>query len=335
MSNPIHPFAKYVAILGRGKTKQRHLTVEEATDSMAMILRGETEPEQIGAFLMLLRLKEESPGEIAGFTLGTRSVLKTPDDIPQVDLDWSSYAGKRRQLPWFLLAAILLSQNGVRVMMHGSGEHTPGRIYTHTALEHLGFPVATSLEQAAAQIAERNFGFIGLTDLCAPLQKLMELKPILGLRSPVHSFARMINPFDAPVMLQGIFHRGFMDIHAGAGLLLGQPVTAVFRGEGGEIERRPNKPTMVGTATAGAITEETWPQLLAEGHVAADLDMDLGALVSVWQGDTNSEYAEASVTGTLAIALKALGKTDNTEAAQTLAQEMWDKRDKTLLPLAG
>ncbi len=333
MSKPIHPFAKYVAILGRGKTKQRHLTLEEATDSMAMILRGEAEPEQIGAFLMLLRLKEESPGEIAGFTLGTRSVLRTPEVIPEVDLDWSSYAGKRRQLPWFLLSAILLSQNNVRVMMHGSGEHTPGRMYTDEVLAFLGFPIAESLEQAAAQIATRNFGFIGLKDLCAPLQALMDLKPLLGLRSPVNSFSRMINPFNAPVMMQGIFHRGFMDIHAGAGLLLNQPVTTVFRGEGGEIERRPNKPTVAGTAANGETTLETWPQLLSEGHVAADLDMDLDALVSVWKGAAKSEYAEASVTGTLAISLRALGKADSIEAAQALAQEMWNKRDKGLLPL--
>ncbi len=335
MSQPMHPFAKYVAILGRGKTKQRHLTLDEARDSMAMILRGEAEPEQIGAFLMLLRLKEESPAEIAGFTLGTRLVLETPDHIPEIDLDWSSYAGKRRQLPWFLLSAILLSQNGVRVMMHGSGEHTPGRMYTHDVLEYLGYRVATSLEQAAAQISARNFGFIGLKDLCAPLQALMDLKPVLGLRSPVNSFSRMLNPFNAPVMMQGIFHRGFMDIHAGAGLLLGQPVTTVFRGEGGEIERRPNKPTVAGTAANGKTVEETWPQMLADGHAAADLDMDLAALVSVWKGEARSEYAQSSVTGTLAIVLKSLGKADTVEAAQNLAQQMWDGRNKGLLPLTN
>ncbi len=333
MSTPIHPFAKYVAILGRGKTKQRHLTIDEAKDSMAMILRGETEPEQIGAYLMLLRLKEESPGEIAGFTLGTRLVLGRPSSIPQVDLDWSSYAGKRRQLPWFLLSAILLAQNGVRVMMHGSGEHTPGRIYTDTALGFLGFPVAASLNEAAAQIENTGFAYIGLKDMCPPLQKLMELKPILGLRSPVHSFARMINPFDAPVMMQGIFHRGFMDIHAGAGLLLDQPVTVVFRGEGGEVERRPNKPTMAGTASNGEFTEEIWPQLLPDGHAAADTEMDLGLMISVWSEDVQNDYATASVIGTLAIALRSLGKADSVDSAQALAQEMWDTRDKQLLPL--
>ncbi|MBL4805691.1 MAG: glycosyl transferase family protein [Rhodobacteraceae bacterium] len=330
-----HPFAKFVAILGRGKTKQRHLTIEEASESMAMILRGEARPEQIGAFLMLLRLKEESPGEIAGFTLGTRAVLKLPGVIPEVDIDWSSYAGKRRQLPWFLLSVILLSQNGVRVMMHGSGEHTPGRIYTASTLEYLGYPVATTLAEAAEQIAERNLGFIALEHLCPPLQDLMELKPILGLRSPVNSFSRMINPFNAPVMMQGIFHRGFMDIHAGAGILLGQPVTTVFRGEGGEIERRPNKPTVAGTARDGKITTESWPQLLEDGHAAADLEMDLGNLVAVWQGKKVSEYATASITGTLAITLKSLGKADTVEAAQAIANDMWDARNKALLPLVG
>ena len=126
MSQEPHPFAKYVAILGRGKTKQRHLTLEESRDAMGMILRGEAVPEQIGAFLMLLRLKEEAPGEIAGFTLGTRATFRLPEAIPAVDLDWSSYAGKRIQLPWFVLSVLALVNAGHSVFMHGTEGHTPG-----------------------------------------------------------------------------------------------------------------------------------------------------------------------------------------------------------------
>jgi len=329
-----HPFSKFVAILGRGKTKQRALTLEEARTAMSMILRGEAEPEQIGAFLMLLRLKEEAPSEIAGFTLGTRDVLNLPDDVPAVDIDWSSYAGKRRQLPYFLLSAILLSQNGIKVFMHGASEHTPGRVYTDDVLKTLGFPIAASLSEAAAQIGQRNFAYTPLSVLSAKLQALMELKPLLGLRSPVHSFSRMINPFGAPTMLVGIFHRGFMDIHAGAASLLDQPRASVFRGEGGEIERRPNKPTVVGsTAGAGEMESETWPQLLSEGHAPPDEDMDINGLVELWQGKSADDYAVASVTGTLAIALKSMGKADSIEAAQTLAAQMWADRDTAYLPL--
>lgn len=61
------------------------------------------EPEQLGAFLMLLRIKEETPAEVAGFVRAAKRRFTLPEPKPVVDLDWSSYAGKRRQLPWFLL----------------------------------------------------------------------------------------------------------------------------------------------------------------------------------------------------------------------------------------
>ena len=102
-----HPFSKFIAILARGKTKTRSFTLEESVESMGMILRGEVFPEQVGAFLMLMRLKEETPAEIAGFAMGARSTMELPDTIPAVDIDWSSYAGKRRQLPWFVLSALV------------------------------------------------------------------------------------------------------------------------------------------------------------------------------------------------------------------------------------
>ena len=89
-----HPFARFVRLLGRGKTLSRALTIEEAEQAMAMILAGETQPEQLGAFLMLLRIKEETGEEIAGFIRAARAALP-PSDAPSVDLDWPAYAGKK------------------------------------------------------------------------------------------------------------------------------------------------------------------------------------------------------------------------------------------------
>lgn len=328
-----HPFSPYVAILGRGKTKQRHLTLEESQAAMEMILRGEALPEQIGAFLMLLRLKEEGPEEIAGFTKATRSLFDLPDTLPAVDLDWSSYAGKRIQLPWFVLAVLCLVQSGTRVFMHGTEGHTPGRLYTRGVLEHLGFPIATSLSGAAAHIDDHKFAFVPLEVLSPMLRHLIDLRPVLGLRSPVHSFSRMLNPFNAPVMMQGIFHRGFMDIHAGAAQLLGQPHMTVFRGEGGEIERRPNKPTQVWTTHGDAEPlVETWPAMLEDGHQPSDPDMDVSRMIKVWKGQDEDAYATASILGTLAITLRTMGKADSIEAAQALAKRMWAGRDRDYLP---
>lgn len=336
MTQEPHPFAKFVAILGRGKTKQRHLTLEESREAMAMILRGEALPEQIGAFLMLLRLKEEAPEEIAGFALGTRETFDLPDETPTVDIDWSSYAGKRTQLPWFILSVLALVSAGHRVFMHGTEGHTPGRVYTRGVLERLGYPVAHSLQSAAAQIRERNFTYAPLEVLSPVLRHLIDLRPIFGLRSPVHSFSRMLNPFNAQTMMQGIFHRGFMDIHAGAGRILNQPNMAVFRGEGGEIERRPNKPTQVWITHADAEPlVETWPALLPEPHQPADIEMDVSNLLRVWTGELHDPYAEAAITGTIAVTLRAMGKAGSIEDAEAMGQQIWDQRDQGLLPVAA
>ncbi len=332
-----HPFSKFVAILARGKTSTRSFTFAEAEEAMGMILRGEALPEQIGAFLMLLRLKEEVPEELAGFALGARTAMKQPESIPAVDIDWSSYAGKRRQLPWFLLSALILARNGFKVFMHGTEGHTPGRVYTRECLEALGFPIAHSLDEAASHIVKSNFAYVPLENIVPRLKDLIDLRPVFGLRSPVHSFSRMINPFNAPAMMQGIFHRGFMDTHAGAAQLMNQPAAAVFRGEGGEIERRPNKPCEVWTThgSEGEPEVEFWPRLLESGHVDADQDMDIADLAAVWRGEKQSIYAEASITGTLAIALKLMGQAETMDAAQALAETMWADRDKNQLPVAA
>lgn len=330
--NP-HPFAPYVAILARGKTKQRPFTFDEARMSMRMILNGEALPEQVGAYLMLLRLKEETPEEISGFVAGARDSF--PEfTAPQVELDWSSYAGKRVQLPWFLLSVLALVETGVRVVMHGTEEHTPGRVYTRAVFEHFGLPIADSFETAAAQIETSGLTYLPLRVMSPALQDLIELKPVLGLRSPVNSFTRLLNPFDAPTVMQGIFHRGFLDIHSGAAQILNIPRMAVFRGDGGEIETRPNKPCPVWTTHGSADPViETWPAMLDDGHAPADEVMDVSRLAAVWEGRDEGVYALNAVIGTLAVTLRTMGRASTPAEAWGMAQEIWKNRDRTALPL--
>lgn len=330
-----HPFSKFIAILARGKTKQRHLTLAEAEEAMAMLVAGKTEPEQTGAFLMLQRLMEETSEEIAGFTLGTRQTMRYPANMPKVDIDWSSYAGKKRQLPWFVLSALLLARNGYKVFMHGTEGHTPGRVYTRECLGALGIGVADSYADAIDQINTSNFAYMPLEVINPALREMINLRPILGLRSPVHSFTRMLNPFNAPVMINGIFHRGFMDIHAGAAVLLKQPHMCVFRGEGGEPERRPGKTCEVWSVHDGKVSEERWPAIHDDPRQAVDENMNLADLAAVWRGELDSAYAHAAVCGTLAVGLRTMQLAGSIEQAEAMAREMWDNRDKTTLPVAA
>jgi anthranilate phosphoribosyltransferase len=327
MSQSPHPFARFIAILGRGRNLTRPLTVDEAEEAMAMILAGAVLPEQLGAFLMLLRVKEESPEEVAGFV---RAVRKTLPGLSGADLDFSSYAGKKRQLPWFLLAAFCLAQSGQKVFMHGCDGHTPGRLYTGEVLHALGVASARDLAEAGAMLARRNFAYLDLAALSPPLARMMGFKAILGLRSPVHTLARMINPFAAPCLLQGVFHPNYMATHRGAAEILGECNMIVFRGEGGEIERRPGKPCETLGLRDGVRFEERWAPLMEEPRQLPDDDMDPKKLISVWRGEDDDSYAQAAITGTMALALKTSGAAPDQDQAQALAIQAWSARDRSL-----
>lgn len=328
-----HPFAPYIRILGKGRSGSRSLTQDEACQAMRMILAGEVEPVQLGAFLMLLRVKEESPEELAGFVLAARETMPLPDNAPTVQLDWSSYAGKRRQLPWFLLSALLLASHGVNVFMHAAGGRKDNRVYTPETLALLGISPSNSLPEAAAQIRNRHFAFMPLEALNPMLYQIMELRPMLGLRSPVNTLARMLNPLRAPVAMQGIFHPAYRDMHQLAAQLLQQPHLAVLKGEGGEIERNPDSPCLVKSVHNGVLSEEEWPALFRNRHMK-DESMDIRRLPALWNGDIEDEYGLAAITGTIAIALKTMGMADTQEAAQVMATELWKRRPSTWLRAA-
>jgi anthranilate phosphoribosyltransferase len=321
-----HPFAKFVRILGKGKTGTRSLDFDEAREAFGMVLRGEVEELQLGAFLMLLRVKEETPAELAGFVRACRDYL---GDMPPLhaDLDWSSYAGKRNQHPWYLLSALLLAGSGCRVFMHGTDSHTPGRVYARQVLSDLGVPAAPSLQEADRQLAANGFAFMSLEHLLPPLHAIMQLKPLLGLRSPVNTLVRMMNPGAARYSIQSVFHPNYASLHIGADIRLGQPQSLVFKGEGGEVEIKPNARTVCHLQRDGHHTTITWPRQL-EGKPAPVIAPSAEALLAAWRGERGDAYGETAVVETAASALLLTERAATMEDARRLSASLWQARDR-------
>lgn len=324
-NNPEHHFAQYIRILGKGKKGSKPLTQEQAYQSMSLILANKVEPVQLGAFLMLMRVKEETPEELAGFVKAARDSFNLPANFSNVDLDWSSYAGKRRHLPWFILSALLLAENGIKVFMHGASGHSSDRIYTQDMLQFLGIKPATSLQEASLQLEENHFCYLSLQHFCPKLYDIIELRPLMGLRSPIHTMVRMLNPFNSQCSIQGIFHPGYRPVHQEAALLLDQQNVAVLKGEGGEAERNPDMDCLVQSIHQGQSIDELWPALFKRRHIKPDF-LNPEQLAAIWQAKEENEFAEATVISTAAIALKLLGKAKNQTQAFALAKKFWHNR---------
>ena len=325
-----HPFAQYVRILGRGKNGTRSLDFDEAYAAMSMIMSAEVEPMQLGAFLMLLRVKEESPEELAGFVKAVRDSSAPPGKLIKADLDWSSYAGKRQHHPWFLLAALTLADNGVKVFMHGTSGHTPGRLYTEAALRQLNIRICDSWEQAATELDNQHFAFMPVACFSPIMEQLLQLKPLLGLRSVANSMARLLNPTSANASIHSIFHPRYGEIHQQTLQLLRQPAAAVFKGEGGEVERKPDATCEVLNLHAGELQQQRWPRLLA-GRAEKPSQPTLEPLLKLWKDIDFIPYGYEAVIGTLAIAVQTLEPDLDIPNALTKAKNMWESRNRSRL----
>lgn len=319
-----HPFAQFVRILGKGKRGARGLTREEARQAMGMLLDEQVEDTQLGAFLMLLRHKEESPEELAGFTEAVRERIKAP--AIEVDIDWPSYAGKKRHLPWFLLAAKCLANNGIRVLLHGGGAHTAGRLYTEQLLDLLNIPLCRTWQSVDSAMQQRNLAFIPLADWAPQLQRMIDLRNTLGLRSPIHSLARVLNPLKARCGLQSIFHPGYQAVHREASRLLGDHAI-VIKGDGGEIEVNPDTISHLYGATAGVEWDEEWPALAERRHVKPS-SLEPAHLVAYWRGEVEDSYGQLALLSSMALALRGLGV--ERDAAFEQARQFWAQRDRNL-----
>jgi anthranilate phosphoribosyltransferase len=319
-----HPFAPFVRILGKGKRGARNMTRAEAREAMGMVLDEKVEDTQLGAFLMLLRHKEESPDELAGFTEAVRERLNAPQ--LSVDIDWPTYAGKKRHLPWYLLAAKCLAQNGVRVLMHGGGAHTAGRLYSEQLLELLGIPLCRNWQAVGEALEQHNIAFIPLGDWAPQLQRMIDLRNTLGLRSPIHSLARILNPLGARCGLQSIFHPGYQAVHRDASGLLGDHAIVV-KGDGGEVEINPDTISHLYGTTHGQPWDEEWPALSDRRHVKP-ATLDPNHLVAIWRGDLEDSYPQLALISTMALALRGLGM-PRAEAFER-AERDWASRDKSI-----
>jgi anthranilate phosphoribosyltransferase len=321
-----HPFAEFLRTIGRGATLGRPLDDAEAEQAMAMILDRAVEPVQLGAFLLVLRYRTETPAELAGFVRAARTRSAVADGLA-VDLDWPSYADRHKQLPYFVLAALLLAASGVRVLMHGiEGE---GPVTTPAALRALDVPTCGSAAEAADRIGTSGFAYLPLRTICPELEALFHLRPLLGLRSPANSLARELNPFQAAHQIQGVFHPTYLPLHGDTALHLGQAHAVIFKGGGGEAQRNPDKPCRAATVDDGVMGEVVWPALNdGEPHPWRRDPLEPGRLAGLWRGKWEAPGPVAAVVGTAAMALKLLGRATSIEEAEDQARRLWQERPR-------
>lgn len=316
-----HPLSEYVRILARGRNGSRSMTFDEARHTMTTMLNGDALPEQIGAIFMLMRVKEESPEELAGFAAAINELW--PANL-NADLIWPSYAGKRRQPFWCFLSALLLTQMGYRILFHGTEAHTAGRLYLHELFSAFNLPV---LGNAEAFNGTDGLAYLPCSALNPVLQQWLSLKSILGVRSPINTVMKTIAPAGIP-SVQGVFHPNYAPVHTAAAALTGQEC-AVIKGEGGEFEVNPERECLARFCIGGEISEISIPNVSSHYEGKAS-DIAPSWLLKVWQDDEPNAYGLEAVINTAALALCAIRRHVDFDNARIDCLKAWHSRNRNI-----
>lgn len=298
--------SKYVYAMGRGPSKARHLTLDEARDAMSIILSGDAAPEAVGALLMLMRYRGETPEEIAGFVHAFREQTRAWQGVT-ADLDWPSYAaGRSRSYPFFLVAAKRLADEGTRVLIHGVNSNQNARSSVRAALETVGIPEVTTPSEANQMLDKAGIAYVPLEEISADIHRMLGLRSVLGLRSPVNTALRAFNPTCANATVQGVFHPAYKQLQLETARVLGQPRLGVVKGGGGEFEVTPFKDVGLDLALYGEHKGDILDARIDAVGRLQDLGSGLTSLADLARSAHGTEAERATIDGTYAAARSVL-----------------------------
>ena len=158
------------------------------------------------------------------------------------------------------------------------------------------------------------------------LLSLLRLREVLGLRSPVNTALRALNPARARASVRGVFHPPYRELQQDTGAELGEPRLMVLKGGGGEFERNPAKPILLYGLENGNCYEQTIDPLLDENRRLAAPTAAQGDLARLWSGRLDDEFARATILGTAALALVAAVIAPDVAAGEARAAALWSER---------
>jgi anthranilate phosphoribosyltransferase len=230
----------------------RDLTAEEAAAAMATVMQGEATPAQIGAFVTALRLKGETPEEIAGLAAEMRRhSLKVDCSTPVIDT-----CGTGGDLSGTFnastAAAFVAAAAGAKVAKHGNVAAS-SKSGSADVLAALGATVVLTPEQVARCVDEVGFGFMHAQAYHPAMRHVAGPRRELGFRTVFNILGPLTNPAGAQAQLLGAPSAVVAEKLAKVLALLGTRRALVVHGEDGLDELSLGGGTLVWDLDGGEV----------------------------------------------------------------------------------
>lgn len=228
-NGPTMAIAHYLKEIGRGARGAKSLDRAQATDLFGQILDGTPSDLEVGAFCLAMRIKGETPLELAGFLDATYQRLQhlPASDTPLVVLP--SYNGARRLPLLTPLLAELVAREGLPVLIHGTATESTRVFVTKVLAQRTstGF-------SAMKKIADGTVAYAPVELFSPALRRLLEVRRVVGLRNSAHSIVKLMNPCAGPAVIVGSYTHAAYSESMGETFALMGSTALLLRGTEGE-----------------------------------------------------------------------------------------------------
>jgi anthranilate phosphoribosyltransferase len=222
--------SQYIKEIGRGKQGARSISREQAADLFGQVLDGAVTDLEIGAFCLAMRIKGETPEEMAGFLDATYARLHRVPSSGQAVVVLPSYNGARKLPVLTPLLALLVARRGLPVLIHGTATES-SRVFVPHVLQALDIHALPAIRA----IAPGEAVFVPTELLSAGLKRLLDVRRAVGLRNSSHSLVKLMNPCDGPaVIVSSYTHQEYAVSMAAVFELMGS-TALLLRGTEGEV----------------------------------------------------------------------------------------------------
>jgi anthranilate phosphoribosyltransferase len=238
--------------------EHREVFHDEMLHVMRQIMRGELTPAQIAGFIVGLRVKKETIGEIAAAAQVMRELathVEVADERHLVDTCGTG-GDAAHTFNVSTCAAFVTAAAGARVAKH-MGRSVSSSSGSAEVLEALGAGAALSPEQTGQAINQLGLGFMFAPAHHAAMKYAAPVRKELGVRTLFNILGPLTNPAGAKRQVMGVFHPDLVGIQVRVLQRLGSKHVMTVYGLDGLDEISISAETLVGELVNGEVNEYT------------------------------------------------------------------------------
>ncbi|MBL7070988.1 MAG: anthranilate phosphoribosyltransferase [Candidatus Omnitrophica bacterium] len=211
-------------------SKKVDLDSAEMEAVFSEIMNGEAGSDDVKEFLLSLKAKGESPGEIAAAAKIMRDKM-TKVSVPKKDLiDTCGTGGAPfNDINVSTVSAIILAGCGMKVAKHGNVSFT-GKCGSADILMELGVNINIPPEKVAELIEKIGIGFIFAKNFHPAMKNVAQIRSELKTRTIFNILGPLSNPAGAKMQVLGVFKAELTEVMAEALNKLGSERAFVVHG---------------------------------------------------------------------------------------------------------